>query len=131
MWIKRAYEDILARLVRQRPGILVTGARQTGKTSLLKQSFPEHRFISLDLPSEAEEAERNPSSFLARHGTPLIVDEVQYAPGLFRYLKIAIDSRRRLKGQYLLTGSQKFTLMQGIFPLPGGIVAVPLEEAAQ
>lgn len=124
MWIKRAYEEILARLVRQRPAILVTGARQTGKTSLLKHSFPEHRFISLDLPSEAEEAERNPASFLSRHATPLIVDEVQYAPGLFRYLKIAIDSRRRLKGQYLLTGSQKFTLMQGISESLAGRVEV-------
>jgi len=124
MWVKRYYEGILRRLTRQRPGILLTGARQTGKTSLLKHTFPEHRFVSLDLPSEAEEAERNPSSFLARHGTPLIVDEVQYAPGLFRHLKVAIDSRRRTRGQYLLTGSQKFTLMKGISESLAGRVEV-------
>ncbi len=124
MWIRRSYDQSLQRLARQRPVILLTGARQTGKTSLLKHLFPDHAYVSLDLPSEAEEAERNPSSFLERHGTPLIIDEVQYAPSLFRYLKLAVDARRQLKGQYLLTGSQKFTLMKGISESLAGRVEV-------
>jgi predicted AAA+ superfamily ATPase len=85
-------------------------------------------FVSLDLPSEAEEAERNPSDFLARHGSPLVVDEVQYAPRLFRHLKLEVDKRRTQKGQYVLTGSQKFSLMKGISEsLAGRIDILELE----
>jgi predicted AAA+ superfamily ATPase len=71
-------------------------------------------FVSLDLPTEAEQAEREPQSFLQRHQPPVIIDEVQYAPGLFRYLKVAVDASRDRNGQFLLTGSQKFTLMKSV-----------------
>jgi predicted AAA+ superfamily ATPase len=71
-------------------------------------------FVSLDLPTEAEQAEREPQSFLQRHQPPVIIDEVQYAPGLFRYLKVAVDASRNRNGQFLLTGSQKFTLMKSV-----------------
>src|SRR6185295_9372290 len=64
--------------------------------------------------SEAEQAEREPAAFLARHDPPLIIDEVQYAPGLFRHLKTRIDERRQGFGQFILTGSQPFSLMQGV-----------------
>ena len=67
--------------------------------------------VSLDLPSLAQE---NGEEFLRRHPSPLIVDEVQYAPGLLRFLKIQIDRKRNVFGQYILTGSQKFSLMQGV-----------------
>jgi predicted AAA+ superfamily ATPase len=114
MWIKRFYERTLVRAVRERPVVLLTGARQTGKTSLLRHAFPELPFVSLDLPSEAETAERNPALFFERHGSPLVVDEVQHAPALLRHLKIAVDAKRRRRGQYILTGSQKLTLMKGV-----------------
>jgi predicted AAA+ superfamily ATPase len=94
--------------------VVLTGARQTGKTSTFRRLFPDHRFVSLDLPSEAEQAEKEPDSFLQRHTPPVILDEVQYAPGLFRYIKIAIDANRARHGQFLLTGSQKFTLMKSV-----------------
>lgn len=90
---------------------VLTGARQTGKTSLLRRLFRDHAFVSLDLPSEAELAEKEPARFLERHPAPVIVDEVQYAPGLFRHLKAAVDADRDANGRFLLTGSQKFTLM--------------------
>jgi hypothetical protein len=93
---------------------VLTGARQTGKTSTLRRLFPGHGFVTLDLPSEAAQAERDPASFLGRYPAPVIIDEVQYAPGLFRHLKAAVDERRGEPGQYLLTGSQKFTLMKGV-----------------
>ena len=68
------------------PSSSLTGPRETGKTSLVQRSFPQHEFVSLDLPSEAEQAEHDPRAFLARHRPPLVVDEVQYAPQLFRHL---------------------------------------------
>ena len=68
---------------------MLTGARQTGKTSLMRRLFPDHGFVTLDLPSEAEQAERDSATFLARHPPPVVIDEVQYAPGLFRHLKAA------------------------------------------
>ena len=66
---------------------MLTGARQTGKTSTFLRLFPNYSFVSLDLPTEAEQAEKEPKSFLLRHPPPVIVDEVQYAQGLFRHLK--------------------------------------------
>jgi predicted AAA+ superfamily ATPase len=94
--------------------VVLTGARQTGKTSTLVRLFPNLGFVSLDLPSEAEQAEREPRDFLRRHPAPTIIDEVQYAPGLFRHLKVAVDASRMRSGQFLLTGSQKFTLMKSV-----------------
>lgn len=114
MWIARALEPSLKQLAATRPVVVLTGARQTGKTSTLRRLFPEHDFVSLDLPSEAEQAEREPAAFLKRHPPPAILDEVQYAPGLLRHLKVAVDQQRDRAGQYLLTGSQKFTLMKGV-----------------
>src|SRR5437588_13019914 len=114
MWIPRDIEPRLQRSARTRPVVVLTGARQTGKTSTLRRLFPEHQFASLDLPTEAEQAEKEPVSFLREHPGPVIIDEVQYAPGLFRYLKVAVDAIRNRHGQFLLTGSQKFTLMKSV-----------------
>ncbi|HKW55712.1 MAG TPA: ATP-binding protein [Candidatus Acidoferrum sp.] len=114
MWIPRDVEPRLLRSARTRPVVVLTGARQTGKTSTLLRLFPKHAFVSLDLPTEAEQAEKDPRTFLGRHPSPAIIDEVQYAPNLFRRLKIAIDSNRPSNGQFLLTGSQKFTLMKSV-----------------
>ncbi len=96
------------------PAVVVTGARQTGKTTLLTKLFGDYNYVSLDLPAEAQLAEEDPQSFLLRHPSPLLVDEVQYAPGLFRYLKVEIDRQRNMNGRFILTGSQKFSLMQGV-----------------
>ena len=114
MWIPREIEGLLARRAAQRPVVVLTGPRQTGKTSLVQRLFPEHEFVSLDLPSEAAQAEHDPRAFLARHPPPLVVDEVQYAPQLFRHLKSVVDDQRDRPGQFILTGSQKFTLMQAV-----------------
>ena len=98
MWIARRIEDLLRTRAANRPVVVLTGARQTGKTSLVQRLFPSHQYVSLDLPSEAEQAEREPDRFLSRHPPPVIVDEVQHAPSLFRHVKT--------------TGSQKLTLMK-------------------
>lgn len=114
MWIPRYVETRLVHSVQTRPVVVLTGARQTGKTATLRRLFPDYRFVSLDLPSEAELAEKQPDTFLARYPPPVILDEVQYAPALFRHLKVAVDRDRARPGQFLLTGSQKFTLMAGV-----------------
>lgn len=114
MWIDRDVEELLHTRARQRPVVVVTGARQTGKTSLVQRLFPDWELVSLDLPSEAEQAGRDPSSFLRRHPPPLIVDEVQYAPELFRHLKVVVDAQRKMNGQFVLTGSQSFPLMRSV-----------------
>jgi predicted AAA+ superfamily ATPase len=114
MWISRAVEPRLERSAKTRPVIVLTGARQTGKTSTFLRLFPNHSFVSLDLPTEAEQAEKEPHNFLLRHPPPVIIDEVQYAPGLFRHLKAEVDSKRTRNGQFLLTGSQKFALMKNV-----------------
>src|SRR5215831_17320175 len=102
MWISRDIEPRLRRSARTRPVVVLTGARQTGKTSTLRRLFPDYAFVSLDLPAEAAQAEQEPNSFLQRHAPPVIIDEVQYAPGLFRYLKVAVDANRSRNGQFLL-----------------------------
>ncbi len=124
MWIARELRQTLDRIATERPVLLLTGSRQAGKTSLLEQAFAGHNYVSLDLPSVAEEAEQDGAAFLARHPPPLIIDEVQYAPRIFRYLKHAIDQHRERNGQYLLTGSQKFSLMQGVTESLAGRVAI-------
>jgi uncharacterized protein len=103
MWIQRDIESRLRRSARTRPVVVLTGARQTGKTSTLLRLFLDYGFVSLDLPTEAEQAEKEPDNFLRRHPPPVIVDEVQYAPRLFRHLKVAVDANRTRNGQFLLT----------------------------
>jgi uncharacterized protein len=114
MWIPRAVEPRLLRSAKTRPVVVLTGASQTGKTSTFLRLFPKHAFVSLDLPVEAEQAEKEPGTFLQRHPPPVLIDEVQYAPGLFRHLKVVVDAHRTRNGQFLLTGSQKFTLMKNV-----------------
>lgn len=114
MWFNRDISEKIARLWGSFPAVVLTGARQAGKTSLLKRLFPKNTFVSLDLPSNAEMAETAPELFLEKFPPPVTIDEVQYAPGLFRYLKNKIDKHRNQYGQYFLTGSQKFTLMKEI-----------------
>jgi uncharacterized protein len=114
MWVPRLIEGLLSTRAAQRPVVVLTGARQTGKTSLVRRTFGSYEYVSLDLPSEAEQAEHDPASFLDRHQAPLIVDEVQYAPGLFRHLKATVDRHRGTNGQYILTGSQKLVLMKAV-----------------
>lgn len=109
--ISRVIQPALERLFTKRPCLVVTGCRQTGKTFLARRLVARGDFVSLDLPSLADEAEHAGADFLARHRRPLCIDEVQYAPALFRYIKHAIDAHRTTYGQFVLTGSQPFALM--------------------
>lgn len=123
-FIPRHLSQRLLAASKQFPAILLTGARQTGKTTLLRHLFSDHHYVSLDRPLIADQAENDPESFLAAHPPPVIIDEIQYAPSLFRFLKIKIDEQRDRKGQFLLTGSQKFTLMKDVSESLAGRVAI-------
>ena len=114
MEFQREIAPAVLRLAAHFPSVVVTGARQTGKTTLLTRLFPRYHYVSLDLPQQAQLAEEDPGSFLLRHPAPLLVDEVQYAPKLFRYLKVEIDRNRDANGRFILTGSQKFSLMKEV-----------------
>lgn len=128
MYIERVLVKQVRSLALATPAIVLTGARQTGKTTLLRAAFPSYHYVSLDLPSTAERAEKDPGAFLRDHPPPCIVDEVQYAPGLFRHLKVAIDQDRHAHGRFILTGSQKFPLMKEVADsLAGRCVWLELE----
>lgn len=92
----------------------MTGARQAGKTTLLREQFATHHYTSLDLPSDAATAEGAPDAFFRQHPPPIVIDEVQYAPALFRHIKVEVDQRRHESGRFILTGSQKFPLMREV-----------------
>ena len=100
-------------MARQFPAVLVTGARQVGKTSLLRHLFPDASYLTLDFPGHAEAARTAPDQLLDQYPEPVIIDEIQYAPSLLRHVKARID-RDRSPGRFLLTGSQVFALMQGV-----------------
>ena len=124
MWFQREFSDEIRRAAQKFPVIVLTGARQAGKTALLRSLFPSHRYVSLDLPSAAAMAEKDPTAFFERNPAPLLVDEVQYAPQLFRHLKSEVDAARHEMGRFILTGSQKFVLMREVADSLAGRCAV-------
>jgi predicted AAA+ superfamily ATPase len=127
----RIAEARLRSLSGQFPALVVTGARQAGKTTLVEAAFPELHKVSLDLPSLAERAERDPGSFFREYAPPIAVDEVQYAPGMFRHVKAEIDRDRHAMGRFVLTGSQAFNLMKGVSDsLAGRCAILELENLA-
>lgn len=123
MWIARQVQPLIRRMTRQFPALLITGARQTGKTSLLRHLYPGASYLTLDLPANAEAARTAPDELLQAYPPPVIIDEIQYAPTLLRHLKVRID-RDRSPGRFLLTGSQVFPLMQGVSESLAGRCAV-------
>lgn len=123
-YIKRDLEDKIVALSREYACILVTGPRQTGKTTLLQKLMDDDReYVTLDDLEERSLAKRDPAMFLQIHSTPIMIDEVQYAPELFSYIKIEID-KGAAPGTYWLTGSQAFKLMELAQESLAGRVAV-------
>jgi uncharacterized protein len=124
MYYKREITSKIKKMVKTFPALIITGARQTGKTTLIKNIFPNHNYVSLDLPSNADMAEHDPDSFFSNYPPPLIIDEAHYAPNLFRQLKVLIDKDKTKKGQFIVSGSQNFLLMENVVESLAGRIAV-------
>jgi len=124
MWIERQNTDQILKATKNRPVVLLTGVRQAGKSSLLRKLFPNTEYVTLDKVTLAQEAEENPIGFLNRFKEQVIIDEIQYAPSLFRDLKIKVDEDRGIKGRWILTGSQQFALMRQISESLAGRVSI-------
>ena len=111
-YIKRDIEDKIIALSKEYSCILITGPRQVGKTTVLRRLMDDNReYVTLDDMDERSLAKRDPAMFLQMHSTPIMIDEVQYAPELFSYIKMEID-KGAAPGTYWLTGSQAFKLME-------------------
>ena len=122
--IKRSLSDVVDRASRCFKCVMVSGPRQVGKTTLLKSMAEAgRRIVTLDDPVQRAFAQRDPELFLSSNPAPLLIDEVQYAPELFPYIKMRVDAAEAT-GQYWLTGSQPFRLMKGISESLAGRVAI-------
>lgn len=121
--IARFIRPHVASAVEQFPVVVLTGARQVGKTTLARWILPDATYVTLDDPARAAAARLSPDTFLAGLARPVILDEVQYAPELFRHLKMAVDREPRL-GSFLVTGSQTFSLMAGVSESLAGRAAI-------
>ena len=124
-YIRRSLEKIVLQVTKEYPVLLLSGPRQVGKTTMLKKLMEgtERNYVSLDDLQERELARTDPELFLQLHKPPILIDEVQYAPELFPYIKIIVDKEQK-KGDFWLTGSQVFSLMRGVQESLAGRVAL-------
>lgn len=127
MYFDRTLEKTIKNTSDTFPVLLVTGPRQVGKSTLLERmAEPERKRVSLDNPTIRALAQTDPELFLQRYAPPVLIDEVQYAPQLFPYIKILADQRKR-PGDFWLTGSQMFRMMKNVTEsLAGRVGVVPM-----
>ncbi|HVJ50589.1 ATP-binding protein [Desulfitobacterium sp.] len=124
MYIDRAMEKTVLQIQNSFPVLLITGPRQVGKTTMLKRLADENRrYVTLDDPLLRELAVSDPALFLQRFETPIIIDEIQYAPQLLPYIKMQVDKNGR-NGDFWLTGSQMFHLMKNASESLAGRVGI-------
>jgi len=120
----RVLEKTILKAIKTFPALVVTGPRQSGKTTLFKMIFSKtHTLVSLEDPDIRIRAKEDPIGFLNQYKPPLIIDEIQYVPELLSYIKTRIDEDRK-PGQWLFTGSQNFILMHNITQSLAGRAAV-------
>lgn len=124
-YISRNLETVVSQLTKEYPVVLLTGPRQVGKTTMLKKLMENTNrgYVSLDDLNDRNLAKSDPELFLQLHKPPILIDEVQYAPELFTYIKMHVDKNQN-PGDFWLTGSQVFKLMRGVQESLAGRVAV-------
>ena len=123
MYVKRGVTDKLKKLVKAFPVVVVSGARQVGKTTLLRHVFPDLDYVAFDPSIDVENARAEPDLFLHNHRLPLVLDEIQYAPELVSAIKRRVDEAQARPGMFLLTGSQQWQVMQTLAESLAGRVA--------
>jgi predicted AAA+ superfamily ATPase len=135
-WINRTITEHLINVIEDFPAVLITGPRQVGKSSLLRKIAADFEYITFDNPLVLKQVKDDPELFLINHPDQLILDEIQYVPELFPYLKIKIDEMRfetleqkdKRKCLFLLSGSQAYHLMQNVSEsLAGRLAIFPLQ----
>lgn len=123
--LQRAIEKLFLQSVSTFPVVILTGARQTGKSTLCKTLLNKtHRYVSLEDPDIRRLALDDPRTFLQNFPAPVILDEIQYAPELPSYIQGIVDAHREQSGQYILTGSQQFLMMEQVSQSLAGRAAV-------
>ena len=122
-YIRRSIEDIVLKSEKTFKSILVTGARQTGKSTVLQKLCPEKKYVPVDDPFIEEQAVEQPEMFMMLNPPPVIYDEVQRAPNLFRYIKIKCDESDE-RGLFCLSGSQPLELMEGVSESLSGRIGI-------
>ena len=113
MYIKRHMEEAVRRRALMKGAVVVTGARQVGKSTLMEKLCPDILSVTFDHLPTRRRAIDEPSTFFNLYPPPIFIDEVQYAPEIFHYIKIILDKSKN-KGDFYLTGSQNFSLMQNV-----------------
>ncbi|MCL4386603.1 MAG: ATP-binding protein [Cyanobacteria bacterium] len=122
-YIYRHIETTINKAAKMFPVVLITGARQVGKTTLLKHIKRDIQYITLDDPILLQSAIEEAGSFFKTTPPPVIVDEIQYAPNLFPYIKIIVDETGK-KGQFYLTGSQQFRMLKNVSESLAGRIGI-------
>ena len=123
MYLHRSIESVLVKAINQTKVVLVTGARQTGKTTVIRNVFSDFNYITLDDENMLILAKTDPPLFFKDQEYPLIIDEVQYAEELFRTIKLIVD-RDPKRGQMILTGSQTHRLMEAASSMLAGRMSI-------
>ncbi|MCL1883914.1 MAG: ATP-binding protein [Defluviitaleaceae bacterium] len=113
MYIKRHIEEVLKSAINEKGALCVTGARQVGKSTVIKTMFSGHRELTLDDTRLLSLAIEQPEEFFAQFEPPVFINEIPYAPSLFPYIKIHIDKTKE-KGAFVLSGSQRYEMMSNV-----------------
>ena len=122
--IERSAKETLLRLSQQFPVVAVTGPRQSGKSTLVKETFPDKRYVSFDDKTIRELAASNPRDFIRAFKDGVIIDEAQKVPELFDAIKLIVDSDEYAPGKYILTGSSQFKLKKNIRETLSGRIGI-------
>ena len=133
MYRSRHAESLLARYLSLFPCVAITGPRQSGKSTLVRQALPDLPYVSFDDPDEELAFRNDPKGFLGRFPGRVILDEVQRVPELFRYLKISIDAAPTTMGRFVITGSNQLSFGKGVSESLAGRIGLlrllPFERA--
>lgn len=123
-YIHRELEKILFEALDTFPCVAISGPRQSGKSTLLQNVLPKHKYVTLDDPLQRQLSQADPLLFLSQLGEPAIIDEIQYSPQLLSYIKVLVDQDREKSGRFVFTGSQSFQLIKNLGDSLAGRIAL-------